>query len=44
MVFLGIKNVGNQLFALFKKKKKLRIVNVNYYMGKLWSLIVTKSE
>lgn len=43
MVFLGIKNVGNQLFVLFKKKK-LRIVNVNYYMGKLWSLIVTKSE
>ena len=33
MVFLGIKNVGNQLFVLFKEKK-MRIVNVSYYTGK----------
>ena len=38
MVFLGIKNTGNQLFVLFKKK--MRIVHVSYNTGKLWSLVL----
>lgn len=42
MVFLGIKKMRSQLFALYKKKLRVVQQNVNgsYHTEKLWSLVL----